>query len=146
MNPNEVYAPDPDFVSKANVSGMEACRALYQKAEQNPEEFWGELAASQLHWFQKRSHVNSPRKDKIAILWEGAISYAELHRLVCRFVNVLKARGLKAGDRSIIYMPMIPELPIAMLAAGDCPSVRDVIVCADGFGNPDEGRPRLKVA
>jgi acetyl-CoA synthetase len=218
MNPNEVYSPSADFVSKANVSGREAYRALYQKAEQKPEEFWGELAESQLHWFQKWSHVfewnppfvkwfvggktnvsyncldrhlNSPRKDKIAILWEGepgdtrAISYAELHRLVCRFANVLKSRGLKAGDRSIIYMPMIPELPIAMLAcarlgvthsvvfggfsaealkariqdlgaqvvitadggwrrakevrlkdavdeslaAGDCPSVRDVIVC-----------------
>jgi acetyl-CoA synthetase len=44
------------------------------------------------------------------------ISYRELHRLVCRFANVLKARGLKAGDRAILYMPMLPELPIAMLA------------------------------
>ena len=44
------------------------------------------------------------------------ITYQELHRLVCRFANVLKARGFKAGDRAIIYMPMIPELPIAMLA------------------------------
>ncbi|MCP5112036.1 MAG: AMP-binding protein, partial [bacterium] len=62
------------------------------------------------------------RGDKIAILWEGEpgderkITYTELHRLVSRFANVLKARGFKAGDRSIIYMPMIPELPIAMLA------------------------------
>ena len=66
----------------------------------------------------RRSH----RKNKVAILWEGepgeqrSITYQELLRLVSRFANVLKSRGYKAGDRSIIYMPMIPELPIAMLA------------------------------
>ncbi|HTP87402.1 MAG TPA: acetate--CoA ligase [Bryobacteraceae bacterium] len=62
------------------------------------------------------------RGDKTAILWEGepgdrrAISYAELHRLVSRFANVLKGRGLGAGDRAIIYMPMVPEAAVAMLA------------------------------
>ena len=67
-------------------------------------------------------HAASHRKNKVAILWEGepgeqrSITYQELLRLVSRFANVLKARGYKAGDRSIIYMPMIPELPIAMLA------------------------------
>ncbi len=67
-------------------------------------------------------HLQNGRKDKIAILWEGepgderAITYTELHRLVMRFASILKARGYKAGDRAIIYMPMIPELPIAMLA------------------------------
>ena len=67
-------------------------------------------------------HLATPRANKVAILWEGEpgdqrmISYRELHRLVCRFANVLKSRGLKAGDRAIIYMPMIPELPVAMLA------------------------------
>ena len=67
-------------------------------------------------------HLNDPGKNKSAILWEGEpgeqriITYQELHRLVFRFANVLKARGYKAGDRAIIYMPMIPELPIAMLA------------------------------
>src|SRR5665213_2858467 len=67
-------------------------------------------------------HAASHRKNKVAILWEGepgdqrAITYQELLRLVSRFANVLKSRGYKEGDRSIIYMPMIPELPIAMLA------------------------------
>ncbi|MGE5646552.1 MAG: acetate--CoA ligase [Acidobacteriota bacterium] len=62
------------------------------------------------------------RGNKVAILWEGEpgdqrmISYRELHRLVSRFANVLKARGFKSGDRAVIYMPMIPELPVAMLA------------------------------
>ena len=67
-------------------------------------------------------HITTHRKNKVAILWEGepgeqrALTYLELHRLVCRFANVLQSRGYKAGDRAIIYMPMIPELPIAMLA------------------------------
>jgi acetyl-CoA synthetase len=67
-------------------------------------------------------HVATHRKNKVAILWEGEpgeqrfITYQELLRLVSRFANVLKSRGYKAGDRAILYMPMLPELPIAMLA------------------------------
>jgi acetyl-CoA synthetase len=62
------------------------------------------------------------RRNKAAILWEGepgdsrVLTYAELHREVCRFANVLKAQGVAKGDRVAIYMPMIPELAIAMLA------------------------------
>jgi acetyl-CoA synthetase len=62
------------------------------------------------------------RKNKAAIIWEGepgdtrVITYAELHRDVSRFANVLKAQGVKKGDRVCLYMPMIPELAIAMLA------------------------------
>jgi acetyl-CoA synthetase len=67
-------------------------------------------------------HAVGARRDKPAIIWEGepgdqrVLTYAELLRLVGRFANVLKARGLKAGDRSIIYMPMVPEAAVAMLA------------------------------
>jgi acetyl-CoA synthetase len=67
-------------------------------------------------------HLGTHRKNKVAILWEGEsgeqrmISYQELHRMVSRFANVLKSRGHKAGDRAIIYMGMVPELPVAMLA------------------------------
>jgi acetyl-CoA synthetase len=62
------------------------------------------------------------RRNKAAILWEGepgdtrVLTYGELHREVCRFANVLKANGVSRGDRVAIYMPMIPELAIAMLA------------------------------
>jgi acetyl-CoA synthetase len=65
---------------------------------------------------------NAWRRNKAAIIWEGepgdsrVITYAELHREVCRFANVLKARGLKKSDRVILYMPMVPEAAIAMLA------------------------------
>ncbi|HUS08698.1 MAG TPA: acetate--CoA ligase [Bryobacteraceae bacterium] len=67
-------------------------------------------------------HLTGARRNKAAIIWEGEpgdqriITYKELHRLVCRFANVLKSRGYKPGDRSIIYMPMVPEAAIAMLA------------------------------
>jgi acetyl-CoA synthetase len=149
MAQSNVFPPSPEFVKRARVQGMEEYRALYRRAAEKPEEFWGELAEKELFFFQKWSHVfewhppfakwfaggktnvayncldrhlATHRKNKVAILWEGEpgdqrlISYQELHRLVCRFANVLKARGLKTGDRAIIYMGMVPELPIAMLA------------------------------
>ncbi|MFP6621957.1 MAG: acetate--CoA ligase [Myxococcota bacterium] len=65
---------------------------------------------------------NAWRRNKAAIIWEGepgdsrVITYAELHREVCRFANVLKGLGVRKGDRVCLYMPMVPELAIAMLA------------------------------
>lgn len=63
------------------------------------------------------------RGDQVAIIWEGdnpdedrKITYKELHAEVCKFANVLKGRGVKKGDRVSIYMPMIPEAAVAMLA------------------------------
>jgi acetyl-CoA synthetase len=62
------------------------------------------------------------RRNKAALIFEGepgdsrVLTYADLHREVCRFANVLKGLGVKKGDRVAIYMPMIPELPIALLA------------------------------
>ena len=67
-------------------------------------------------------HVEAGRGDRIAYFWEGEpgdtreITYAELLDEVSRFANVLKTLGLKRGDRVAVYMPMIPELPVAMLA------------------------------
>src|SRR5271170_7357356 len=67
-------------------------------------------------------HLSTSRRNKAAIIWEGEpgdqriLTYQELHREVSRFANALKGLGFKAGDRAIIYMPMVPELPIALLA------------------------------
>ena len=67
-------------------------------------------------------HLTGPRKNKTAIIWEGepgdtrVLTYQELHREVCKFANVLKQLGIQKGDRVTIYMPMIPEAAIAMLA------------------------------
>ena len=78
-------------------------------------------------------HLSTHRKNKVAILWEGEpgdqrmISYQALHRLVSRFANVLKSRGFQTGDRAIIYMPMVPELPVAMLACARLGIIHSVV-------------------
>ncbi len=67
-------------------------------------------------------HVNNGRRNKAAIVWEGepgdwqVYTYGDLLREVCKFANGLKSLGVKKGDRVTIYLPMTPELPIAMLA------------------------------
>jgi len=66
--------------------------------------------------------ANAWRRNKAAIIWEGepgdsrTLTYGELHREVCKFANVLKGLGVAKGDRVALYMPLIPELAIAMLA------------------------------
>ncbi|MDZ4738139.1 MAG: acetate--CoA ligase [Rhodospirillaceae bacterium] len=74
------------------------------------------------------------RGDQIAIIWEGDdpkdsknITYRELHEQVCRLANVLKARGVRKGDRVTIYMPMIPEAAYAMLACARIGAVHSVV-------------------
>ena len=74
------------------------------------------------------------RPDKTAIIWEGnepgedkTLSYRELHEQVCRFTNVLKSRGVKKGDRVSIYMPMVLEATIAMLACARMGAVHSVV-------------------
>jgi acetyl-CoA synthetase len=78
-------------------------------------------------------HVASPRKNKAAIIWEGepgdsrVLRYQDLHREVCRFANVLKGIGIRSGDRVTLYMPMVPELAIAMLACARIGAVHSVV-------------------
>jgi len=74
------------------------------------------------------------RADQTAILWEGDspseqrhVSYAELHESVCRLANVLKAHGVRKGDRVTIYMPMIPEAAFAMLACARIGAIHSVV-------------------
>ena len=76
----------------------------------------------------------SERGDRTAIVWEGDdpadsrhVSYAELHREVCKFANALKAQGARKGDRVTIYLPMIPELAVAVLACARIGAVHSVI-------------------
>ena len=74
------------------------------------------------------------RGDQIAIIWEGddpeqsrTITYRELHAEVCRFANVLKANGVRKGDRVTVYMPMIPETAFAMLACTRIGAIHSVV-------------------
>ena len=88
------------------------------------------------------------RGTQTAIIWEGDdpsdsrhITYAELHEEVCKFANVLKAEGAKKGDRITIYMPMIPEATVAMLACARIGAVHSVVF--GGF-SPDALAGRIQ--
>jgi acetyl-CoA synthetase len=78
-------------------------------------------------------HLAGPRRNKAAILWEGepgeerTLTYQQLHREVCRFAAGLKALGVKKGDRVTLYMPMVPELAVAMLACARIGAPHSVI-------------------
>ena len=87
------------------------------------------------------------RGDRIAILWEGdepgeerRITFRELHTDVCKFANVLKSKGVRKGDRVCIYMPMVPEAAVAMLACARIGAVHSVVF--GGF-SPDALRDRI---
>lgn len=87
------------------------------------------------------------RGDQTAIIWEGDspeesenITYRDLHERVCRFANALKARGVKKGDRVAIYMPMIPEAVVAMLACTRIGAVHSIVF--GGF-SPDALKDRV---
>jgi len=78
-------------------------------------------------------HLTTPRRNKAAIIWEGepgdqrTLTYQQLHREVCKFANVLKQLGVGQGDVVSIYMPMTPELVVAMLGCARIGAVHSVI-------------------
>ena len=88
------------------------------------------------------------RADQTAILWEGddpsehrRISYRELHEMVCRFANVLRSQGVGKGDRITIYLPMIPEIAVAILACARIGAIHSVVF--GGF-SPDSLAGRIR--
>ncbi|MDH7944640.1 acetate--CoA ligase [Pseudohongiella sp. SYSU M77423] len=129
------------------LSFFEPWSAVYQ----------GEFAKADVRWFADAKlnvcwncidrHLPE-RADQTAIIWEGdepdtstRITYAEMHEAVCRLANVLKARGVKKGDRVCIYMPMIPEAAYAMLACARIGAIHSVVF--GGF-SPDSIRDRIQ--
>ena len=78
-------------------------------------------------------HINSETRNKAAIIWEAddgqsrTLTYFELYRQVCKFANVLKRHGVSKGDRVTLYMPMVPELAVAMLSCARIGAVHNVI-------------------
>lgn len=149
LQEKRLFPPSSDFSQNAHIKSLADYQRLYDKAKADPQQFWAELAESELHWVQKWDtvldwqppfakwfvngkinisyncldrHLTTWRKNKAALIWEGepgdsrTLTYSQLHREVCQFANVLKQLGAKKGDRIGIYMPMIPEAAIAMLA------------------------------
>jgi acetyl-CoA synthetase len=79
-------------------------------------------------------HLGTPIENKTAILWQGEeenavkkISYKQMHAEVCKFANVMKSKGIRKGDRVAIYMPMVPELAIVMLACTRIGAIHSII-------------------
>jgi acetyl-CoA synthetase len=79
-------------------------------------------------------HLNTPTAKKDAIIWQGdaeddvkKYTYEQLHKEVCKFANVLKSKGIGKGDRVAIYMPMVPELTITMLACTRIGAIHSII-------------------
>jgi acetyl-CoA synthetase len=92
-------------------------------------------------------HLTDGRRNKAAIIWESdegrskIYTYQSLYYKVCRFANVLKKRGIKKGDRVAIYMPMVPELAIAMLACARIGAIHSIVF--GGF-SPSSLRDRIQ--
>ena len=92
-------------------------------------------------------HIKNGQGDRIAFFWEGndpshskKLTYHQLHKEVCRFSNVLKEFNISKGDRVCLYMQMIPELPIAMLACARIGAIHSVVF---GAFSPDSLRDRI---
>ena len=153
---DRTFPPSPDFVAQANAgdrSLYDEANADYEAfwARQARELLtWDrdftevlEWKLPDAKWFADGQlnvsancldrHVDAGRGDKVAYHWEGepgdtiTITYAELLTEVKKFANVLKGLGVEKGDRIAIYMPMILELPIAMLACTRIGAAHSVI-------------------
>ncbi|WMT73364.1 acetate--CoA ligase [Bradyrhizobium sp. Ash2021] len=110
---------------------------------------WFEDGSLNVAWNCIDRHL-AKRGDQTAIIWEGddpssdrKITYRQLHAEVCKFANVLKARGVKKGDRVTIYLPMIPEAAFAMLACARIGAIHSVVF--GGF-SPDALAGRVEGA
>src|SRR4030043_4257 len=98
--------------------------------------FWRWFAGSQINASYNclDRHLNTHRRTKTALIWEGepegesrSFTYEQLHQEVCKFANVLKSLGVSKGDRVCLYLPMIPELPIAMLACARIGAIHSIV-------------------
>ena len=174
LQEQRLFAPPAALSASAAIPSMEAYRALAAKAEADPDRFWGDLAREQLHWFEPfhtvldwtnppfakwfeggttnlaynclDRHLEGPRADKTALIWEGepgdqrTFTYRQLHAEVCKAANALKALGIGKGDLVALYMPMVPEAAIAMLACARIGAPHSVVF--GGF-SADALRDRL---
>ncbi len=160
MTETRKYPPIKDFQERAYIKDMTEYQKMYKCSIENPEDFWGEIADKEIHWFKKWDkvlswdppfakwfeggklnvsyncldrHLNTWRKNKAALIWESEhgisriYTYQQLHREVCKFANVLINHGIKKGDRVCIYLPMVPELVISMLACTRIGAVHSIV-------------------
>jgi len=157
----------PLDVEKSKIQYPPELTLMLERALDNPDEFWGEIAA-ELHWFKRWDHVfewsppdftwfkggvtnlayncldsniEKGRGNSPAIIWESGeglpsriITYNQLQSDVIRFANALKGLGVQRGDRVTIYMPMVPEAAVAMLASTRIGAIHSVVFGGFGYG------------
>ena len=129
---NDLVQPTAFASENAYLKNMEEYQAMYQKSNEDTDGFWSEIAED-FHWYSKWEQVcryNFDRRDgPISIEWfKGAkTNVCQLHQQVSKFANVLKSRGVKKGDRVSIYMPMVPEAAVSMLACARIGAVHSVV-------------------
>jgi acetyl-CoA synthetase len=153
----EVYYPSPQVLERAYIKNyeevysraMQDLEAFWAERAEELEWFrkWDRVLDDSNKPFYKwfvggkinicynavDRHMKTWRKNKVALYWEAengerrVLSYYDLYREVNRFANVLKALGVRKGDRVTIYMPRIPELPIAMLACARIGAIHSVV-------------------
>jgi acetyl-CoA synthetase len=111
-----------------------ARRYVWDTAARNIDHTWFEDGQLNVSVNCLDRHLNTPTRAKPAIIWQGependvrVLTYEQLHADVCKFANVLKALGIKKGDRVAVYLPMIPELPIVMLACARLGIIHSVV-------------------
>lgn len=152
----EVYYPPEELARSCSLSNYEE---VYRESVEDPEGFWDRVARN-YEWFEPWQkvlewdypfakwfagakcnivhnaidrHLNTWRRNKVAIYWEGepgdsrSLTYFQLDREVCKFANVLKAMGVRRGDRVTIYLPRVPEQAIAMLACAKIGAIHSVV-------------------
>jgi acetyl-CoA synthetase len=148
LQETRVFPPPEDFAKKAHIGSLAEYEALWNRAKDDPQGFWGDQAKL-LDWIAPWSqvldwkppfakwfvggklnasyncvdrHCLGPNRNKAAIIWEGesgerrVLRYQDLLREVSKFANVLKGLGVKKGDVVAVYMPLVPELVITLLA------------------------------
>lgn len=112
----------------------EACRYVWNTDAREISHTWFADGRLNVSYNCLDRHLTDERRHKTALIWQGddeseqrSLTFAELHREVCCFANVLKSRGINKGDRVCLYMPMIPELAIAMLACARIGAIHSIV-------------------
>ena len=155
LHENRAFRPPKAFAARAHVKDASIYRRADRNFERFWADFARELVWARpwkkvLDWKPPKAkwfvggklnasvncldrHVSGPRRNKAALIWEGepgdqrVLTYRELHREVQKFANVMKRLGIAKGDRVTLYLPMIPELPIAMLACARIGAIHSVV-------------------
>ena len=155
LSENRRFKPDKNFTANANIKDAEIYERANADPEKFWSEMaeeldWFKKWDTVLDWNPPDSkwflggkinvsyncidrHLKGTRRNKAAIIWEGepgdwkVYTYKDLHREVCKFANGLKSMGVKKGDRITIYLPMVPELAIAMLACTRLGAVHSIV-------------------